>query len=83
MGPIPLGAAVRAADGSYVGRVVHRHPRHFVARKGLLFRKDFAVGYDQVTEVSEDSVELLVRRPADASRRLRERRAALIAGQVS
>jgi stress response protein YsnF len=69
---IQEGMVVRSQDGEKVGTVTRCTESDFVVEKGLLFRRDFLVRYDEVAEIRDREV-LLTRAASDEVLRQRER----------
>jgi hypothetical protein len=53
------GMVVKTADGQELGKVLSFDVTRFQAGKGLLFREDYAISYDDIREI-RDGVIVLV-----------------------
>jgi hypothetical protein len=52
------GMVVRSSDGKKLGHVAACEERSFVVEKGFFFATDYIAGYDDVTDISEDEIQL-------------------------
>ncbi|MCP3169039.1 hypothetical protein [Myxococcus qinghaiensis] len=55
---IQKGMKVRGNDGHAIGRIIDITEKELIVEKGLLRRHDFAVSFDDVTEVLHGEVVL-------------------------
>jgi hypothetical protein len=54
-----VGLEVRTREGKTLGKVKHLGSATFQVEKGVFFRRDFSVGYDEVERVEDDGVVVL------------------------
>ncbi len=52
------GMLVQTADGEELGKVHSFDVTHFEVGKGLLFREDYAVSYDEIREIRDGVIVL-------------------------